>query len=114
LFEGQKFKDAGVNRGVEADTAFVGTNGHVVLYTVAHVGLVVAFVIHPGDTEGKNTIGDTEAFDKVDFVEFGVFVVFPFDGHQHFFHRLVVLGFIRKTALEVRQHVSSLHSLEIF
>lgn len=47
-----------VDRGVESETALVGTEGRVILDTVATVDLEVALVVAPGDTELDNTLGD--------------------------------------------------------
>ena len=64
---------------METDTTFVRADGIVMLYTVAHIGLYVAFIIYPSDAELVYTIRNTQTFNQVSFLEFGVFVVLFFD-----------------------------------
>src|SRR5260370_34436446 len=51
LFERKEFKDAGINRGVEAQTPFVGADGAVHLDAKAAVHLDLAFVVDPGNAK---------------------------------------------------------------
>jgi hypothetical protein len=51
LFERKEFKDTGINRGVEAQTAFVGADGAVHLDAKAAVHLDLTFVVDPGNAE---------------------------------------------------------------
>ena len=64
---------------METDTSFIRADRIVVLDTVSHVGLDLSFIIHPGYTEGENTIGDTKTFDQIALFKFGMFIVSLFD-----------------------------------
>ena len=97
---------------METDTAFVRADGIVVLYAVTHVGLDVAFVVHPGHAELIYTVRNTQPFDEVHFVEFRMFVVFFFDCAQHFFYCLMILRFIRKSSFQIFQYFCCIHKLK--
>ena len=64
---------------METDTALVRAYGIVVLDTVAHVGLHLSFVVDPSNPEREHSIGDTQPFDEVVAIKFGVFVIHLFD-----------------------------------
>ena len=86
---------------METDTAFVRTDGVVVLYTVTHVGLYVTLVIHPSNTELVNAIGDAKTFNQIGFVELRMFVVLFFNGRKHFFYCLMILRFIGEPSFQI-------------
>ncbi len=50
---------------MEADAALVGTDGVVVLHTVAVVGLNLALVVNPCYTELVDAVGDAETLYEV-------------------------------------------------
>ena len=71
------------------------------LYTVTHVGLYVAFVVHPSDAELIDAVGDAQTFNQVGFVEFRVFVVLFFDGTQYLFYGLMILRFVGEPSFQI-------------
>ena len=96
LLECKEFQNGKVYGRMEADAAFIRADSVVVLHTVSHVGLHVAFVIHPSDPELIDSVGDTQTLYQVRFVELRMLVVFLFDRGQYFFYRLMILRFVGK------------------
>ena len=86
---------------METDTAFVGTDGVVVLYTITHVGLILSLVVHPCHTELVHAIWNAKALDEVHLVKLRVLVVLFLNCAENFFYCLMILRFIWKTTLEV-------------
>ena len=86
---------------METDTALVGANGVVVLYTVTGVDLYLAVVVNPCDAECEYTVGDTEPLDEVVCLEFGVLVVLLLNGVQHLFNSLEILRLMWKLFLQI-------------
>ena len=101
LLECEELQDTEVYALVETDTALVRTDDVVVLYTVTHVGLYVALVIYPRNTEADNAIGNAQTLDEVPLVEFGVLVVLLFDCTQNLTNGLNVLRLVWKSLLEI-------------
>ena len=56
----------------------------VVLYAITHVGLYVALIIHPGNSELVNAIGDAKTLNQISFVKLRMFVVLFFNGSKNF------------------------------
>ena len=100
LLECKELKDAEVYALVETDAALVGTDGVVMLYSIAHVGLNLTLIVHPVYAELVNSVGDAEALDEVHLVEFRVFVVLFFNCAKHFFYCLMVFRFVGETHLQ--------------
>ena len=92
-----------------AQTTFVRTNGVVVLDAVAHVGLNLAFVIHPSDAELIHAIWNAETLDEVHLIELWVLVVLFLDCTENFFYCLMILRFVWKATLKVFQLFYSAH-----
>ena len=69
---------------MEAETTFVGAEGSIVLHTVAEVDLGLTFIVNPHNAELEDTVGLNNALDNLSGLEFGVLVVFFFDGFQDF------------------------------
>ena len=109
LFEGQELENTQVYRAVETNTALVGADGVVVLHAIAHVGAHIAAVVGPRHAESVDALGDAQALHEVDFLKLGVFVVFLFEGEEHFFHRLVVLGLVGKTGFQRFEQFFGVH-----
>ena len=86
---------------METDTALVGANGVVVLHAVAHVGLVVALIVHPGHAELINTVGDAKTLNQIYLFKLGVLVVLLFDSTQYLFHCLVILRLVGEASLQI-------------
>jgi hypothetical protein len=100
LFETEELDDAGVDAGVETQTALVWADGRVVLDAVAFVDLYMALVIDPGDTEDDLALGLDDAFDDVVLLVLRVFVQQGAKGGQYFFNGLIKLQFSRAGSLE--------------
>ena len=111
LLEGKELQDTEVHRLVETNTTLVGANGVVVLHAVTHVGLDVALVVHPGDAELIDAIGDAKTLDQVYLVKLGVLVVGLLDGGKNFFYGLMVLGLVRKSAFQILKNFFRIHRL---
>ena len=72
---------------METDTAFIGTDYVVMLHTVTHVGLNLAFIVHPSDAELINAIRKYKRrSNQISFFELRVFVVLLFDRTENFFY----------------------------
>ena len=100
LLEGEELKDAEVYRFVETNAAFVRADGVVVLHTVAHVGLYVAFVVNPCHAELNQSVRNAQALNEVGFLKLGMLVVLFFDGAQHLTDGLNVFGLVRESLLQ--------------
>ncbi len=94
---------------METDTTFVGANGIVVLDAVAHVGLDIAVVVHPGNAELIYAIRNAEALDQVDLVELRVLVVLLLDGAEDLFYGLMILWLIRESLLQILKNFLCVH-----
>ncbi len=86
---------------METDTALVGAYSVVVLNTVAHVGLDLALVVHPCNTELINSVGNAKTFYQVSLVKLGVLVIFFLDCCKYLFNGLMILGFVGKASLQI-------------
>ena len=92
-------------------TAFVRTNGIVVLDTITHVGLYLTLVVNPCDTEFANTIGDAEALNEVGLLKLGVLVVLFFDSRKNLTYCLDVLRLVGEALLQILNNLCCIHNL---
>ena len=95
LLEAEKLQDAQVDRWVEAQTAFVRTDGRIELDAVALVDLHLSAVIGPRHTEHDGPFGFNHAFQDAVLRILRVVSNERNDGLCNFLHRLNELGFIR-------------------
>ena len=72
LLKAQELQDRQVDRGMETQAAFVGTDGRVELHTVTAVDLNLALVIDPGHTEHDDALGLDKALDQAGLLVLGV------------------------------------------
>ena len=79
---------------METDAALVRTDGVVVLYAVAHIGLHVALVVYPCHTERNDAVGYAKTLYKVCTVELGVTVVLFFNSAEYLAHCLNVFRLV--------------------
>ena len=70
LLKAQELQDRQVDRGVETQAAFVGTDGRVELDAVAAVDLDLTGVVHPGHTECDHPFGFNNSFNNSLFRKF--------------------------------------------
>ena len=75
---------------METNAAFVRANGIVELHTIAKVGLYITFVVHPSNTERKDTVGFNQAFYDFSFLELWMLVIDIFDGKKYFLYGLKI------------------------
>ena len=94
LFEPQKLEDAQIHSGVEAQPAFVGSNGAVEFDAESPVGVHVAGVIGPRHAEHDDALGLHDAFEDVGVFVLGVVFHERNDGLGHFLHSLQKFGFV--------------------
>ncbi len=94
---------------METDTAFVRANGIVMLDTVAHVVLDFAAVVYPTYTEREDAVGNTETFNEVVTLEFGIFIVGVLNRSYYFFNSLDVFRLVGKTPLKVGDDFRCFH-----
>ncbi len=64
LLEGQELEDGEVDRGVEAQAALEGPDGHAVLHAVAAVDLHPTRVVDPGDAEHDDALGFHQSLEQ--------------------------------------------------
>ena len=86
---------------MEADTSLIRADGVVVLNTVTHVGLHVAFIVYPSYTELVYSVWNAKTFNQIGLVEFRMFVVFFFNGRKNFFYCLMILRFVGEPSLQI-------------
>ena len=67
---------------MEAETAFVCTEGSIVLHTITEVNLGLTLVVNPNNAEFEDTVGLNNALDNLGSLKFGMLVVFFLDGLQ--------------------------------
>ena len=72
LLKAEELDDGEVDRGVETQAAFVGTDGRVELHTVAAVDLDLAGIVHPRHTEQDDALGLDQALDQTCLLVLGV------------------------------------------
>lgn len=64
---------------METNTALVGADSTVELYTIADVGLNLTFIVYPGNTESEDTVRLNYSFNDFCLFEFGMLIVNLFD-----------------------------------
>ena len=69
---------------METQSALIGTDSAVELYTVADVDMYFSLVVHPRHTEGDDALRFDEAFDDFGFFELRMLVIDILDGDQNF------------------------------
>ena len=95
LLEGEEFHDTQVHTCVEADTAFVGTDGGVHLYAEAAIDLHLALVVHPRHAEHNHALGFDHALQHFLLAQVGISEHHRCYAFQHFFYSLMKLQFTR-------------------
>ena len=86
---------------METKTSFVRANGVVVLNTVTHIVLHIAFVVHPCYTELNEAIWNTQALDEIVFLKLGVLVILFLDGRKYLTYGLDILRLIRESLFQI-------------
>ena len=110
LLKAEELQDGEVDRGVEAQTAFVRANGGVELHAIADVDLYFAFVVDPGYTERDDAFGFHKALDELCLLKLRMLVVDVLDGFQYFFHCLQEFRLARVFTLQVLDDFLNFHS----
>ena len=110
LLKAEELQDGEVDRGVEAQTAFVRANGGIELYAIADVDLYFAFVVDPGYTERDDAFGFHKALDELCLLKLRMLVVDVLDGFQYFFHCLQEFRLARVFTLQVLDDFLNFHS----
>ena len=64
-FKSEEFQYAQIDGRVEAQAAFVRTDGGIHLNAVAAVDLDLSFVVHPSDAEHNDALGFDDALKQV-------------------------------------------------
>jgi len=111
LLETEELQHGDVDSLVEAETAFVSTEGGVELHAVAEVGLDFTLVVNPSHTEGEDTIGLNDALDDLVSLKLGVLVVFLLDGLKNLADSLQVLIFTGMFGLQVGHNFFYFHDI---
>ncbi|MNT16822.1 hypothetical protein D3C72_1519430 [compost metagenome] len=83
LFKRQELEHRQVDRGVKAQAALVGADGHAVLDAVAAVDLHLAMVVHPAHAKAHHALGLYQALQQA---VFGVPWIFLDEGPQALHH----------------------------
>ena len=86
---------------METQSAFIWADNIVVLDTVAHVGLHVAFVVYPCDTELNESVGNAKTLDKIALLELRMLVILLFNGSEYLTDSLDILRLIRDSASQL-------------
>ena len=98
---------------MEAYAALVGANGVVELYAIAQIGLHLAFVVHPSDTEGENAVWLNQSLYDFCLFKFGVLVVDFLYGNQHFLYGLQIFHFAGVLCLERCHNLINFHNTSV-
>ena len=64
---------------METNTALIGTDSTVELYTITDVGLNITFIVNPGHTESEDTVRLNYSFNDLCLLEFRMLIVNLFD-----------------------------------
>ncbi len=99
LLEGEELQHRLVDRGMEANTALVGANRIVLLYTEAPVDADLAVVVFPHYPEGHDTVRFGHTLQNFQLLVNRLVRNVRHNIHRHFVHRLGKLGFPRVAAL---------------
>ena len=94
---------------MEAQTALVGADRGVVLYTVAAVDMDDAVVVRPGDTEFYHTLRFHKAFQQAGLLPFGMLVDNKLKRFKNLAHGLQKFRLVGITFLNL-----GVYALEIF
>ena len=86
---------------MEAQAALVGADGAVELAAVAGVGVHLAVIIGPHNTEGEHSLGLYHAAQEVCLFIFGVLIDQRGDGAENLLHGLNKFGFVLILASDV-------------
>ena len=108
LFESEEFKDAEVYGRVEAQSAFVWSDGVVKLNPVSGVNLDIALVIQPWNLEDDDTVRSGDAFKDPVFLITGVAIQEFTQSFDNFLSALEELFFPRITVVQAVQHLFSI------
>lgn len=98
---------------METYAAFVWADSHIMLYAICHIGLDIAFVIHPRNAECKNTIRNAKTLNQVLFFKFGMCIIYILNRIQNFFYCLKIFRFIRETTSQVVHYFFYFHCLNV-
>ena len=101
LLEAQELDDGGGNIGLEAQAALIGTNGAVELAAVADIGMPLAVVVTPDNTEGEHTLRLDHTGQQVSLLIFGMSIDDGRNRSKNLFNSLAELGLISMLGLYV-------------
>ena len=99
---------------METQSALVGAYGTVELHAITDVHMHLALVIHPGHTEGDDTLGFHNAFNQFGLLKPGMLVIHILNGNKHFSHGLQVFCLTRMLTLQVLHDFFHFHSIIVF
>ncbi|EEZ76891.1 hypothetical protein NEILACOT_03083 [Neisseria lactamica ATCC 23970] len=111
LFKSEEFQHAQIDGRVEAQTAFVRTDGGAHLNAVAPVDSDLSFIVLPGYAEHDDAFGFDDAFQQALLGVFRIFCQKRIEAHEDFFNRLMERLLIGVALFEVgKQGVQVSHS----
>ena len=103
LLEREELEDGEVDRGVEAEAAFVGADRAVLLDAVAAVDADLARVVHPRNAEYNNAFRLDDALENRVLFILRIRLEDRVEREEHFLGGLDELGFVRVLRLEILQ-----------
>ena len=98
---------------METETALVGTDRAVELYTVSEVDLDVTFVIHPRYAESEDAVRLDDTLDDVCLLKLGMLVVDFFDRVEDLLCCLEELFLFSMLLTKLRHNISCFHNNRI-
>ena len=104
LFETEELEHRRSDGPVETEASLVGTDRAVELHAVAEIALHLSPVVHPGHTEGEDTVGLDHPLHNLGLLELRMLIVDFFNAFEHFLHCLKILAFPRMFGLEHRHY----------
>ena len=98
---------------METESALVRSDSAVELHTVPKVGLDLAIIVDPSDTESKDTVRLDEPLDYLSLFEFRMLVVNILDGLEDLLHCLQIFFLCRVLGLETGHYFIGFHDVYV-
>jgi len=111
LLETEELQHGLVHLGVETETAFVSTEGGIVLDTITEVHLGLTLIVNPNNAELEDTIGLDKTLDNLSSLVLRMLVIFFFNSLQDLTNGLQVLVFARMFGFQVSHNFVYFHDI---
>ncbi len=96
---------------METETAFVCTEGGIVLNTITEVHLGLTLIVNPNNAELEDTVGLDKTLDNLSSLVLRMLVIFFFNSLQDLTNGLQVLVFARMFGFQVSHNFVYFHDI---